>query len=104
MLPDQVGPPVTCDIRRRSFRNPNTQVKITDIGLVGISLRTLGHVNFPVTVQLMNADQAGKTGMTAWRTSLLPSQMCCRYPIVRSRQKMARRLCMFGHPSEDEYV
>ena len=76
--------------------------KVTDIGLVGTA--NSGAVNFPVTVQLLNADSVVRTGMTAVANIIIAkAENVLQVPNRAVQTKDGVKVVYVWHPTEDKY-
>jgi HlyD family secretion protein len=97
----QVGQPVS--VTFDAIPNKEYAGKITDIGLVGSS--NSGAVNFPVTVQLTNADSSVKTGMTAVANVIIAqADNVLQVPNRAIQTKDGKKIVYVWHPNEKKYV
>jgi HlyD family secretion protein len=96
----QVGQPVS--VTFDAIPNAQYAGKVTDIGLIGTSVS--GAVNFPVTVQVMNADRAVKTGMTGVANIIIAQvENVLQVPNRAVQTKDGTKVVYVWHPSEDKY-
>jgi HlyD family secretion protein len=96
----QVGQPVS--VTFDAIPHAQYSGKVTDIGLVGIA--SSGAVIFPVTVQVMNADSAVKTGMTGVANIIIAQVVnVLQVPNRAVQTKDGTKVVYVWHKSEDKY-